>query len=126
MSFLPKKRCKTPMLPQLVDAPAPAAVKTIEQHSRGAIPTKSCFRGIWQKIQSTVGSEQQCRQRKEKLKGEAWFGRKVRQRAGSGIEMRHSARLAGDFDKEISLALAWIIRSAADHCHKSAIFLELH
>src|SRR5262249_10189577 len=125
MSFLPKKRCKTPMLPQLVDAPAPAAVNTIEQHSRGAIPTKSCFRGIWQKIQSTVGSEQQCRKQKEKLEGEGWFGRKAWQGAGSGVEVRHTARLAGNLDEEVSLALAWIIRSAADRRHKSAIFLEL-
>jgi hypothetical protein len=39
---------------------APAAAKTIEQHMRDAIPTESCFHEIWQKIQSTVGSEQQC------------------------------------------------------------------
>lgn len=46
--------------PAVGDAPRPAAAKTIEQHMRDAIPTESCFQGIWQKIQSTVGSEQQC------------------------------------------------------------------
>src|SRR4029078_9878389 len=125
MACLPTKPCKTLFLPQLVTPPAPAAAKTIEQHMRDAIPTESCFQGIWQKIQSTVGSEQQCPARKRKLEDEGGFRRKTRQRARASIEVRHPARLVGHFDKKISLTLTWVSGVPADHYREPAPFLQL-
>ena len=111
--------------PAVGDAPAPAAAKTIEQHMRGAIPTESCFQGIWQKIQSTVGSEQQCLAWKKKLEGKGGFRRKTSQGPRASVEMRHPARLIGHSDEEISLALTWVSGVPADDYHEPAPFPEL-